>query len=294
MANYSIKDLENLSGIKAHTLRIWEKRYNLVSPKRTSTNIRFYDDHDLKRILNISILNRNGVKISKIAQMCEEELNEKISHITQDTNDKDSQIERLCVAMIEIDENSFENILSRAIFQQGFEDTMINLLYPFFIKIGVMWQTGTINPAQEHFISNLVRQKLITAIDGQKSHLKEHPHKFLMFLPEGELHELGLLFFAYLIKKRGHIVIYLGQTVPYEDMKSVQEIRKADHFVTSFYTAMSNQHIIEYTNQLASDFPNNTIYVTGGHSEEVLTDPPKNVKIISNPRDFASEVEGLS
>lgn len=293
MANYSIKDLENLSGIKAHTIRIWEKRYNLVSPKRTSTNIRFYDDQDLKRILNISILNRNGVKISKIAQMCDEELRDKITHITQDTNDTDSQIERLCIAMIEIDENKFEDILSQSIFQQGFEQTMINILYPFFVKIGVMWQTGTINPAQEHFISNLVRQKLITAIDGQKSQLKEKHQKFLMFLPEGELHELGLLFFSYLIKKRGHKVIYLGQSVPYEDMKAVQEIRKAENIVTSFYTAMTPENMIEYTNKLARDFPECNLYIAGGHSEEVLKDLPGKVKIVADPKTFIAEIEGV-
>lgn len=293
MANYSIKDLENLSGIKAHTIRIWEKRYNLVSPKRTSTNIRFYDDQDLKRILNISILNRNGIKISKIAQMCDEELKDKITHITQDTNDTDSQIERLCIAMIEIDEDKFENILSRAIFQQGFEQTMINLLYPFFVKIGIMWQTGTINPAQEHFISNLVRQKIITAIDGQKSQLKDNPHKFLLFLPEGELHELGLLFYSYLIKKRGHQVIYLGQSVPYEDLKSIQRIREADYFLTSFYTALSNERINDYTIRISSDFPDKMIYLTGGHSEEVLSDLPENVKILADPKDFIAEIENL-
>ncbi len=293
MANYSIKDLENLSGIKAHTIRIWEKRYNLVSPKRTSTNIRFYDDQDLKRILNISILNRNGVKISKIAKMCDEELRDKITHITQDTTDTDSQIERLCIAMIEIDEDKFDNILSRAIFQHGFEQTMINLLYPFFVKIGIMWQTATINPAQEHFISNLVRQKLITAIDGQHSQLKEDAKKFLMFLPEGELHELGLLFFSYLLKKRGHKLIYLGQSVPYEDLKSVFHIRKADHLVTSFYTAMTNENIIEYTNALTSDFPDCNIYIAGGHIEEVLDNVPEKVKIVSDPRVFLSEIESL-
>jgi DNA-binding transcriptional MerR regulator len=293
MANYSIKDLENLSGIKAHTLRIWEKRYNLVSPKRTSTNIRFYDDQDLKRILNISILNRNGVKISKIAQMCDEELRDKITHITQDTNDTDSQIERLCIAMIEIDEDKFENILSSSIFQQGFEQTMINILYPFFVKIGIMWQTGTINPAQEHFISNLVRQKLITAIDGQKSQLKEHPNKFLMFLPEGELHELGLLFFSYLIRKRGHKVIYLGQSVPYEDLRTVHNIRNADHLVTAFYTSMTNEHMIEYTEKLASDFPKSNIYIAGGHMKEILKELPENVKIASDPKAFVAEIEYL-
>ena len=166
MAYYSIKDLEKLSGIKAHTLRIWEKRYNLVEPKRTETNIRYYDDEDLKKVLNVALLNRNGLKISHIAGLKTEEINSKISDLSKGNQDSESVIDNLVISMIELDEKKFEKILSRTIMQAGFEETILYTIYPFFQKIGLLWQTGAINPAQEHFISNLVRQKLIVAIDG--------------------------------------------------------------------------------------------------------------------------------
>ncbi len=167
MSTYSIKDLEQLSGIKAHTLRIWEQRYNLLNPKRTDTNIRFYDDNDLKLILNVALLNDNGYKISKIASMNQEEMRAEVMKLTDRTLTHDDQIHALTICMIEMDEERFDKVLSTNILKLGFEQTMMNIVYPFMSKIGVLWQTGAINPAHEHFISNLVRQKLIVAIDGQ-------------------------------------------------------------------------------------------------------------------------------
>lgn len=293
MAHYSIKDLENLSGIKAHTIRIWEKRYNLVSPERTSTNIRLYDDQDLKKLLNISTLNRNGVKISKIANMQDDELREKINIITQNVSDSETQIERLCVAMIEIDEEKFDELLSKSIFQLGFEETVINIIYPFFVKIGVMWQTGTINPAQEHFISNLVRQKLLVAIDGQRNKLNKDSKQIMMFLPEGELHELGLLFYSYLAQRRGFKVIYLGQSVPFQDLIEVQEIRKTEFLLTSYYSTLSEKFIRDYTWKLAETFPKQRIFISGGYANEVLDRLPPNIELVANPEAFIQRVESL-
>ncbi len=218
MAHYSIKDLEKLSGIKAHTLRIWEKRYQIVKPSRTDTNIRYYCDDDLKRILNISILNRHGLKISRIAGMTDAQLSEQVMHLAQATGDHESQIEQLTIAMIEMDEERFEKTLSKSIMTVGFEETVLTIIYPFFDKVGMLWQTGSINPAQEHFVSNLIRQKLLVAIDSQNYPHNPESRRFLLFLPEGELHELGLLFFHYILKKHGHQVIYLGQSVPFADL----------------------------------------------------------------------------
>jgi len=166
LTRYSIRDLEQLTGIKAHTLRIWEKRYGVVIPKRTPTNIRYYTDEDLKKLLNISILNRHGFKISNIANLENEDLGKKIISITNKSFDSDSNIENLIISMIELDEGKFEKILTTLIINLGFEDAFIKVLMPFFEKIGVLWQIGTINPAQEHFITNLIRQKIIVAIDG--------------------------------------------------------------------------------------------------------------------------------
>ena len=198
MAAYSIRELENLSGIKAHTIRIWEKRYGLIAPERTSTNIRSYCDTELKKLLNISILNRNGLKISKIAQLSPEEIVAKITQFTQDVTSTESQIESLTVAMIDLDEYRFEQLLARSIIQFGFEEAITRVLYPFFVRIGIMWQTGSVNAAQEHFITNLVKQKFYVAIDGLVVNTRQNARTFVFFLPEGELHEIGLLFSCYL------------------------------------------------------------------------------------------------
>jgi DNA-binding transcriptional MerR regulator len=294
MANYTIKDLENLSGIKAHTIRIWEKRYKLVNPERTATNIRLYNDNDLKKLLNISILNRNGVKISKIAQMQESELSEKINIISQNASDSESQIERLSYTMIEMDEDKFDEIISKSIFQIGFEETFINIVYPFFVRIGVMWQTGTINPAQEHFITNIIRQKLLVAIDGQKNKPDSNTKKFLIFLPEGELHELGILFYSYLIQKRGHRVIYLGQSVPFKDVIEVNNIRETDFLVTSFFSTITPETVINYVNKLSEALPKKGIFISGGYTAEVLKTHPKNVKLVADPEKFIKEIDKLA
>jgi len=185
MATYSIRDLEKISGIKAHTIRIWEKRYEIIQPSRTPTNIRFYSDNDLRKLLNISFLSRNGLKISKIANLGNDEIGEKVLLFTQKANHTENTIESLIISMIELDENKFERILSNIIIKLGFEETFTNILHPFFEKIGILWQAGTIIPAHEHFISGLVRQKLIVAIDGLRDKPIIKNSQFLLFLPEG-------------------------------------------------------------------------------------------------------------
>ena len=181
MAQYSIRDLEKLTGIKAHTIRIWEKRYNAVEPKRTKTNIRYYSDDDLKKLLNISILHRHGVKISKIMQKTDEELGHAIEEICETHNETESQIEGLVVAMIELDESKFEKLFTNSIIRFGFEKTLLNIIYPFLEKVGILWQVGNIYPAQEHFISNLIRQKLSGAIDSETKHGKENHYTYILF-----------------------------------------------------------------------------------------------------------------
>ncbi|MFY7911452.1 MAG: MerR family transcriptional regulator, partial [Emticicia sp.] len=163
MSNYSIKDLEQLSGIKAHTLRIWEQRYNIINPKRTDTNIRTYDDNDLKLVLNIALLKDHDYKISEIAKLSLEELSKEVLAISDKQLNYPDQIHALTIAMIDIDEERFEKIMSTNILQFGFENTMINIIYPFLSRIGTLWVTGSIGPAQEHFITNLIRQKIIVA-----------------------------------------------------------------------------------------------------------------------------------
>lgn len=261
MSTYSIKDLEQLSGIKAHTLRVWEQRYNLLMPKRTDTNIRYYDDDDLKLILNVALLNDNGYKISKIANMSSHEMREEVMKLTDRTLTHDDQIHAMTLSMIEMDEERFDKILSTNILKLGFEQTMMNIIYPFMSKIGVLWQTGAINPAQEHFISNLVRQKLIVAIDGQL--YKGGGKKFLLYLPEGELHEISILFAAYLIKLSGHKVIYLGQNTPSDDLFAVYKLHKPDYIMTVITTSPASEFIQTYVEKLATNFSQAQIILSG-------------------------------
>jgi len=294
VSTYSIKDLEQLSGIKAHTLRIWEQRYNLLCPKRTDTNIRFYDDDDLKLILNVALLNDNGFKISKIASMEMPEMREEVMKLTERSLTHDDQIHALTICMIEMDEERFEKILSSNIIKLGFEQTMMNIIYPFMSKIGVLWQTGAINPAQEHFISNLVRQKLIVAIDGQV--VSASGKKFLLFLPEGELHEISILFATFLIKNKGHKVIYLGQNTPNEDLNQVYEIHHPEFLMTVITTSPTVEHVEEYINGLSDRFSNAEILVTGYQVIGQDLNFPSNVRqlnYIKDIKDFLEELEAV-
>ncbi|HEU5145214.1 MAG TPA: MerR family transcriptional regulator, partial [Chryseosolibacter sp.] len=202
MAKYSIKELEHLSGIKAHTIRIWEKRYSLIRPQRTETNIRFYADNDLKKIINVSLLNAHGFKISKIAEMSDREIAQQVLKLSETDNNHSIHINQLVAAMVHLDEEKFESTLSGFFMRYNFEQTLTQIVYPFLEKTGILWQTGNVSPAQEHFISNLIRQKVIVGIDGLP--LKAGSRKTaLLFLPEHELHEIGLLFCHYLLRKAG-------------------------------------------------------------------------------------------
>jgi DNA-binding transcriptional MerR regulator len=293
MGTYSIKDLERLSGIKAHTIRIWEKRYALIEPTRTSTNIRTYCDSDLKKLLNISILNRNGLKISKISELSPQEIVSLVTKLTEDTTATNSQFESLYISMIDMDENLFEKLLSRAIIQLGFENMFVKILYPFFKKMGVMWQTGTISPAQEHFISNLVRQKLIVAIDSIILNNTPETKTFILYLPENEFHELGLLFMNYILRKRGHYVIYLGAALPINSLISMSKIKPAQYMVTSIVGSMEQNELNDYALELTKEFPDKTIFITGNQAQTLKT-TSEQIQLIPTISDFIKKADELS
>jgi len=280
VSTYSIKDLEQLSGIKAHTLRIWEQRYELLNPKRTDTNIRYYDDDDLKLILNVALLNENGFKISKIAKLTREQMREEVFNLTKRNLTHEDQIHALTITMIEMDEERFDKILSTNILKIGFEQTMVHIVFPFLSKIGILWQTGAINPAHEHFISNLVRQKLIVAIDGQI--YRDSGKKWVLFLPEGELHEIGLLFAAYIIKSKGHKVIYLGQSTPNDDLLSVYNLHKPEFMFTVITTSPSSEYVQEYIDALNERFEISNILLTGFQVLGQDLKIPPNVKVVQH------------
>ncbi len=291
MSTYFIKDLEKLSGIKAHTIRIWEKRYNIVSPKRTNTNIRYYSNDDLKRILNVSILNRNGFKISNIARMSDSEIEKRVLEINEENDDHRSVIENLILAMVDLDEDRFERILAHIVTRIGFEQTLIKVIHPFFNKIGVLWLTGSINPAQEHFVSNLIRQKLIVAIDGISVSPKENSKVFMMFLPENEWHELGLLFYQYLVKAHGHRVIYLGQSVPLSDVVKVSAIRRPDYIFSIITSSLPDDELQAFLRELSSCFPKQSIFIGGLQMREFSRSLPVNIKKMTSGQDFVQFLE---
>lgn len=291
MSVYSIKDLEHLSGIKAHTLRVWEQRYKLVTPKRTETNIRYYDDKDLKLILNVSLLKENGFKISKIAGMTDEDLREHVIKITEKSSKSPDQIQALTLAMIDLDEDRFEKIISTNTLQLGFERMMINIIYPFLVRIGFLWQTGAINPAQEHFISHLIRQKIIVAIDGQVITPRKHTTKYLLYLPEGEMHELSLLFASYLVKSRNHQVVYLGQSLPLMDLVEAVNIHKPNYIMTIITTTPGQDAIQDYVDKLATKFKEAEILLSGYQIVGQDLDIPENAYLINKIEDLIEFVE---
>ena len=280
MSNYSIKEIEQLSGIKAHTLRIWEQRYNFIKPKRTETNIRYYNDADLKLILNISRLKDNGYKISRICCMSSEKFQEEVLRLTENKIGFTDQIQGLTLAMLELDEDRFEKIFSTSILQIGFERTIINLIYPFFQKIGVLWLTGTITPAQEHFITNLIKQKIIVAIDGQLINSVNYNKKYLLFLPENELHEIGLLFSTYIVRSRNNKVIYVGQNVPHLDLVNIYKDHNPDCLLTVMTTSPPLEGIQAYIYKLSNSFPNSQIFISGHQVMDQEIELPENVIIL--------------
>ena len=263
MAVYSIKDLEKLTGIKAHTLRIWEQRYGILNPKRTKSNIRYYDDEDLKYVLNISVLKKNGLKISKIAKMTDLEIAEKVQAISEINFEFGTQLDALTISMIEMDEQKFDRIITTNIKQLGFEKTMLQVIYPFLDKLSLLWLTGSITPVQENFISYLIRQKIIVAIDQELLTNQKEVKKFLLYLPEGERQELSLLFMHYLVKSRGYQVVYIGQDITFSDLQDAYNILSPDYIFTMITEAMAKESIQKYIDQLSSAFPNCQLLFSG-------------------------------
>ncbi len=222
MITYSIADLENLTGIKAHTIRIWEKRYNVIEPSRTPTNIRYYSNDDMRKLINIAALLNAGMKISKISKLTSDELkaeiNKRLGAGTEEDVIAESYISQLINAGLEFNEPSFDKLFSSSILKYGIKDAYIKVLIPILNRIGLLWSTESLNPAQEHFISNLVKQKLYSAIDALPP-AEGDQKPIVLFLPDFEDHEIGLLMSNFILRQAGRKVIYLGQKVPLANYK---------------------------------------------------------------------------
>lgn len=243
MNAFTIKDLENLSGIKAHTIRIWEQRYTFLKPRRTDTNIRYYNNEELKKLLNVALLNKYGFKISHIDKMNELEIRDRILSLSQVQAQQERIINELIQSMVDMDLEEFESTLDNYIMARGIERTITQIIFPFLEKIGILWSTNHINPAQEHLVTNIIRQKLIVGIESINTHMQIN-RTILLFLPEGEHHELGLLFIFYLLRSRGIKVIYLGANVPVSDVEYVVKIKNPD-FIYAHLTSVANNFNFE-------------------------------------------------
>lgn len=262
MNSFTIKDLENISGIKAHTLRIWEQRYGFLKPSRTFTNIRYYSEEELKKILNISLLNKYGFKISQIDKMGENEIAEKIVSLTQQEAQQERVVNELVKYMVDLDIVGFDRTISNYIAVKGIEKTITQIIFHYMEKIGVLWLTNHINPAQEHLVTNIIRQKLIVGIDSITE--EADPNKtVLLFLPEAEYHELGLLFVFYLLKSRGITVIYLGCNVPLKDVGYVAKVKKPTYLYCHITRPASNFNFDKFMSTLSKNIPNIPCVISG-------------------------------
>lgn len=280
MAGYKIRDLEILSGIKAHTIRMWEKRYGLLNPQRTNTQIRTYSDEELLLLLNVSLLYKNGYKISHIAQMDSGQLLE-ISKSIQVNGFENSAAEQLIVSVLQLDEHLFQQVFKDLIEKNSLSVLFTDLIIPFMQRIGVMWVIGTITPAQEHFISNLIRQKIISAIDSLP--IPDFSQKrVILYLPEHEWHEMSLLVYHYHLRSKGFNSIYLGQSLPFDALLKTIHQLKPHAIVSSWLTAIDQQQILTHFSELQKELKQIKIAAGGYQIDQLKSRLPEPIKRIKS------------
>jgi MerR family transcriptional regulator, light-induced transcriptional regulator len=259
---FTIKDLENLSGIKAHTIRIWEQRYDFLKPSRTGTNIRYYRNQEVKTVLNISLLTKYGYKISHINKMSEQELKNKVISLSDKNAQEERLVNQLIACMIDLDIESFEKLLDAVILDKGVDKTITRIVFPFMHRIGLLWAIDHINPAQEHLVSNVIRQKLMVGIEATMNH-KRAGKTVLLFLPEGERHELGLLYVYYLLKFHGAGAIYLGADISLGDVEFVCRQKHPDFIYTHLTGVAGNFSLEKFLSQVNLLIPGIPLVLSG-------------------------------
>ncbi len=291
MITYSVAQVEALTGIKAHTLRIWERRYDFLTPMRTPTNIRYYSDEQLKKLLNFGILVRNGYRVSKLNKMTPEQIYEEVAKVLADPGSESSDdMKGLTLSMLEMNEEDFDNIFERQVIKKGFLRTITESIYPFLQYVGVLWTTNKAMIAQEHYMSNLIRQKIIAAIERLSIPSKGAP-SIVLFLLEGEEHEIGLLLASFIAKEMGWNVYYLGQGVPIANIKKVIEIADPNLLMTMFVTPKINK-VNSYIETIIEG--NNVPFVISGSLEnlDAVVDGEQLLKV-SSPIDFQAHLERI-
>ena len=261
MVIYSIKDLEKVSGIKAHTLRIWEKRYGLVSPKRTKSNIRYYTEEDMRHILNVCFLYKKGYKISKIAELPPDELKQKVSGYTNIQLSFEDQIDALLLFVMELDNFQFEQILDQHIRQKGLEETMTSVIYPFLERLGMAWLSGSFSQMHEAFVTQIIRSKIIAQTENIPCET-DYKAKYVIYLPPSEGQELSLLYFQYLLKKNNCRCVNLGTNIQLNDVTHAIDTIQPDYV----FTIINENQVIplqSYLNQLSEHLDKTRLLITG-------------------------------
>ena len=291
MITYSVAQVEALTGIKAHTLRIWERRYDFLDPARTPTNIRFYSDEQLKKLLNFGILVRNGYRISKLNKMSSEQVYEEVTKVLANPGSETSdEMKGLTLSMLEMSEEDFDDIFERQVIRKGFFRTITETIYPFLRYVGVLWTSNKAMIAQEHYISNLIRQKIIAAIERLSIPSKDAP-AIVFFLLEGEEHEIGLLLASFVAKEMGWNIYYLGFGVPVANIRKVIEQVEPQLLMTMFVTPKVNK-VNSFIDAILEG--NDVSFMISGSEEnlEAVTNSDQILKVHS-PSDFQSKIESL-
>lgn len=268
---FSIKDLESFTGIKAHTIRVWEQRYGVLEPQRTSTNIRYYTGNDLKKLLMIGVLSDLGYKISRIAEMTDEEMQEIISEAQSQETREQHYLNMLKISMLNYDEELFYSVANSYTEENGIEATFIKLFIPFMTQVGILWLTSAICPAQEHFISNLIRQRLFALVDSLEGKAEDSEEPLVLYLPQGEIHDISLLLVHYMAKMRGKRSIFLGQSVPFEDLLQIVKKFPKVTFVSYSTTSPSTKNVQQYLDRIDREFRqyNCTFHIAGRILQDV-------------------------
>lgn len=254
---FSIKDLENISGIKAHTIRIWEKRYNVFAPLRTESNIRYYDLSNLQKLLNITLLHNHGYKISRISKIPDEKIPEIVREIITTKSVKNHAISAFKMAMINFDQTLFFKTYDELLSEKSFREVFFDIFIPLMNEIGLLWQTDTISPAQEHFISYLIKQKLLIVTENlQIQKPKKTDRVFVLFLPANEIHELGLMYINYEILFHGYKTIFLGESVPLQSLVAIKNNFENITFISYMTVEPNKEEINKYIKLMNSQILN--------------------------------------
>ena len=263
MNTFTIRDIQNMSGIKAHTLRVWEQRYGLIMPKRKESKHRFYDNDDLKQILRVAYLYRNGYKISRIASFSSDEIQRLALEIEHQGSPYESYINQLIESSIDFNELEFDRLMDKLILNLGFEVSILNVVYPLLEKIGLLWMTSNVIPAQEHFISQIIRRRILVATNQLPKLTSRDNRKIVIFAPKGEMHELPLLFVQYQLKKHGIPSVYFGTHRARTTIGDYLLRHRATHIYFHLITYLSDCDLDTYLRQLCEAFPEQKIVVSG-------------------------------